>query len=187
MVLLSRITTKAGDGGETGLGDGSRTPKDSPRIEAIGAVDECNAAIGLCRAHCSETEGDLARLLMQIQNDLFDLGSDLCRPSPAGFFDPANRFAASRIEWLELQIATLNQRLEPLRSFVLPGGNPLSAHLHLARTIVRRSERRVFTLARAETINPNLAPYLNRLSDLLFVASRIAEPEGKLWTPGRDV
>ncbi|MDI9408860.1 MAG: cob(I)yrinic acid a,c-diamide adenosyltransferase [Candidatus Pacebacteria bacterium] len=185
MVVLSRITTKTGDGGQTGLGDGSRIAKDSPRIEAIGAVDEANAAIGLARACCQGEDKTLLQLtavLLQTQNHLFDLGSDLCRPMAAAA--DQNRFPPERIAWLESKTESFNRDLPPLSSFILPGGNLLAAQLHLARTIVRRAERRVFTLARVESLNPNLAPYLNRLSDFLFVASRLADPQAPLWQPG---
>jgi cob(I)alamin adenosyltransferase len=219
MVYLSRIYTRTGDDGTTALGDGRRVAKDHPRVAAYGSVDELNAALGLvlaarpARAH--------ADLLRSIQNDLFDLGADLCVPqrgdaAPArpgesaadqgsrgpgragaevanergggaagGAGAPALRVRAEQVARLERAIDSINARLKPLRSFVLPGGAPLAAWLHLARTICRRAEREVVGLARHEQVNPNARIYLNRLSDLLFVMARAAsrgrEP---LWVPG---
>ena len=194
MVRLNAIYTRTGDGGETGLGDGSRRPKTDARIAAIGDVDETNCAIGLVRLHTrgsadpalAEIEPTLAR----IQNDLFDLGADLCLPKAAGEAPGAVlRVAASQVEALERAIDALNAKLEPLRSFVLPGGTPASAALHQARAICRRAERSVVALASVEGKDvgrPALA-YVNRLSDYLFVAARAANAFGKadvLWAPG---
>jgi cob(I)alamin adenosyltransferase len=184
MVYLSRIYTRAGDQGETGLGDGSRVPKDHPRVVAYGEVDELNAVLGLLILDATE-ERDLLR---SIQNDLFDVGADLCVPQPPNE-DPgkALRVRAEQATRLEQEIDRLNERLQPLKSFVLPGGTRASAWCHLARTVCRRAERAVVTLARAETINPQVVIYLNRLSDLLFVLARVANDSGArdvLWLPG---
>ena len=185
MVRIDRVTTRGGDGGETSLGDGTRQPKDAPRVEAIGAVDEANATIGLLRLHCPKAEYPAEdAILAEIQNDLFDLGADLCVPGNAG---ARLRLNTDKITRLETHIATLNQSLPPLSSFVLPGGSAASAHAHLARTISRRAERRVVTLARGETVNPNVMLYLNRLSDLLFVLGRRLNDNAAqdvLWVPG---
>jgi cob(I)alamin adenosyltransferase len=183
MVWLSRIVTKTGDGGETALGDGSRVPKDHPRIAAIGAVDELNAVLGLILlgAHAE------AALIRTIQNDLFDLGADLCAP-PADKEKPGERLriSAEHIGRLEREIERLNAGLPPLNSFVLPGGVPAAAWCHLARTVCRRAERDVVTLMATETINPLVLVYLNRLSDLLFVLSRVLnDGNDLLWQPGR--
>jgi cob(I)alamin adenosyltransferase len=182
MVRIDRVTTRGGDSGETSLGDGTRLAKDAPRVEAIGDVDEANAAIGLLRLHCADTDADA--LLARIQNDLFDLGADLCVPGEAG---ARLRLGADKVARLEAEIAALNTTLPPLTSFVLPGGSAASAHAHLARTIARRAERRVVGLARGEPINPNLILYLNRLSDLLFVLGRRLNDDGARdvrWVPG---
>ncbi len=186
MVYLSRIYTRSGDGGETGLGDGSRIAKDHPRVEAIGDVDELNAVIGLAIANCPD--GPEAAFLRVIQNDLFDLGADLCVPTAET--EPASeclRVTAAQVERLEKAIDRLNEPLQPLNSFILPGGTPAAAWLHLARTICRRAERAVVALARSESVNAEMVKYLNRLSDLLFVLARIANDGGKadvLWVPG---
>jgi len=186
MVFLSRIYTKSGDRGETGLGDGTRVPKDAPRVEAFGQVDELNAVIGLVLANsldCPE-----AALLRSIQNDLFDVGADLCVPQPEG--EEAGkclRVTVAQAERLEKAIDRLNENLQPLNSFVLPGGSPAAAWLHLARTVCRRAERAVVTLMHSETVNQQVLIYLNRLSDFLFVLARVANDGGKgdvLWVPG---
>jgi len=192
MVLLSRIYTRTGDKGTTALGSGRRVPKDHPRIEAYGSVDELNAVLGLAVA--SGLDADGAALLRAVQNDLFDLGADLCVPqtprrgrskrSPA----PALRMTEAHSRRLEQAIDRFNAPLATLRSFVLPGGTPASAWLHLARTVCRRAERATVTLARKETVNPQALIYLNRLSDLLFVMGRRANDKGRgdvLWVPGR--
>ncbi|MBL8866391.1 MAG: cob(I)yrinic acid a,c-diamide adenosyltransferase [Planctomycetia bacterium] len=186
MVYLSRIYTKTGDGGETGLGDGSRVPKDHRRVHAMGEVDELNAALGLLHAHCPDApERDLLRI---VQNDLFDLGGDLCFPNAENETGML-RITPEQAERLEHAIDRLNARLEPLRSFILPGGSPAAAWLHSARTICRRAERAVVALRVAEPINDNVLVYLNRLSDLLFVLARIANDDGRAdvkWVPGQN-
>jgi cob(I)alamin adenosyltransferase len=181
MVYLSRIYTRAGDGGETGLGDGQRVPKDHPRVEAYGAVDELNAVLGLLAAYAPEAPE--AGLLRTIQNDLFDVGSDLCRPG-----DQGPRVTAAYTARLEQAIDRLNEPLPALTSFLLPGGTLAAAWLHLGRTVCRRAERQAVALARAEPVNPQVIAYLNRLSDLLFVLGRVANEHGKLdvlWVPGK--
>jgi cob(I)alamin adenosyltransferase len=184
MVYLSRIYTKSGDQGETGLGDGRRVPKDHPRVAAYGTVDELNAVLGLVRAEAGDEH---AELLRGIQNDLFDVGADLCVPETetAG---PALRVRAEQATRLEQTIDRLNERLQPLQSFVLPGGTKASAWCHLARTVCRRAEREAVTLAHSEPVNPQAIIYLNRLSDLLFVLARVCNRDGQddvLWVPGK--
>jgi cob(I)alamin adenosyltransferase len=188
MVYLSRIYTKSGDGGETGLGDGRRVAKDHPRVEAFGTVDELNAVLGLLAAHCPDAPE--TALLRGVQNDLFDLGADLCVPA-ATDEQPGQclRMTADHAKTLEQAIDRLNEPLAPLNSFVLPGGSPAAAWLHLARTVCRRAERRVVELSHAEPVNPHAVIYLNRLSDLLFVLGRAANDRGKsdvLWVPGQN-
>jgi cob(I)alamin adenosyltransferase len=186
MVVLNRIYTKTGDKGETALGDGTRLPKHSLRIAAFGTVDEANAAIGLARLHIS---GELDAMLARIQNDLFDLGADLCVPETAARTEGRLRIAEAQVERLEREIDSMNAELKPLNSFVLPGGTPAAAYLHLARTIVRRAERLIVELAQGETLNPAAIKYANRLSDHLFVASRFANDKGAkdvLWVPGAN-
>ncbi len=183
MVKLNRIYTRTGDDGTTGLVDGVRRPKHDLRIEAYGTVDEANSAIGLARA-ALDPVSPLQPVLARIQNDLFDLGADLA--TPAG--DGALRVVASQVARVEADIDALNARLEPLRSFVLPGGSAAAAGLHLARTIVRRAERLVSALQTVEAVNPDVLRYLNRASDLLFVAARVANDDGRadvLWVPGQ--
>jgi cob(I)alamin adenosyltransferase len=189
VVRIDRVVTRGGDAGQTSLGDGSRVGKDAPRIEALGAVDEANAAIGLLRcavagaraaAGMAETDAMLAR----IQNDLFDVGADLCVPGPDG---DRLRLAAAAVDRLEAEVAALNAGLAPLTSFVLPGGTEAAARAHVARTIVRRAERDVVRLAAHEALNPVLVRYLNRLSDHLFVLARACNEAGGgdvLWVPG---
>jgi cob(I)alamin adenosyltransferase len=184
MVILSRIYTKGGDQGRTSLGDGTRVAKHTARVAAYGTVDEANAAIGLARLHA---RGEADAMLARIQNDLFDLGADLCRPGSDGEGAKALRVRDSQVERLEHEIDSLNAELAPLQSFVLPGGTPASAHLHLARTVTRRAERLVCELAEAEAVNPAAIRYLNRLSDHLFVLSRWLNDKGAqdvLWVPG---
>jgi cob(I)alamin adenosyltransferase len=186
MVTLNRIYTKTGDKGETALGDGTRISKDSLRIAAYGTVDEANAAIGIARLH---TAGELDEMLKRIQNDLFDLGADLCVPETARRAEGRLRVSDAQVERLEREIDHMNAALAPLTSFVLPGGTPAAAHLHLVRVIVRRAERLMVELSRAEKINPAAIRYANRLSDHLFVASRYANDKGKrdvLWAPGAN-
>src|SRR5262245_21430401 len=178
---LSKIYTRTGDDGTTGLGDGTRIPKDSPRVEAYGSVDELNSAIGLVLA-VPRLPGDVELCLTEVQHDLFDLGGELCIPGhraiDAGF-----------VSRLENALDTFNAPLPPLKEFILPGGGPAAAACHLARTICRRAERRVWTLARSETVAPEVCHYLNRLSDLLFVIARVlARYESGsevLWKRGR--
>ncbi|HKT16721.1 MAG TPA: cob(I)yrinic acid a,c-diamide adenosyltransferase [Stellaceae bacterium] len=184
MVRLTRIYTKGGDGGETSLGDGSRVKKHALRVEAVGTVDEANAAVGLARL---EATGETLDMLERIQHDMFDLGADLCTPETGTRDKPAAlRIAAAQVERLEREIDRMNAGLKPLDSFVLPGGTPLAAALHLARTVTRRAERLVAALAEAEPVNPEALKYLNRLSDHLFVLSRAANGAAGdiLWRPG---
>ena len=184
MVRLTRIYTRGGDGGETSLGDGSRVPKQDLRVAAFGTVDEANAAIGLARLHA---EGEVDAALARIQNDLFDLGADLCTPEAGERGAQALRILPSQVARLEHEIDRLNAELKPLDSFVLPGGSAAAAHLHLARTVVRRAERLVAELARQQPLNPEALKYLNRLSDHLFVLSRHVNDKGAkdvLWRPG---
>jgi cob(I)alamin adenosyltransferase len=186
MVRLTRIYTRGGDAGETSLGDGVRVAKHDLRVEAFGTVDEANAAIGLARLS-APPEADA--MLARIQNDLFDLGADLCTPEDGRRTAGALRVQASQVERLEYEIDALNAELRPLDSFVLPGGTPCAAHLHLARTITRRAERLVAALAARETVNGEALKYLNRLSDHLFVLSRHVNGKGAgdvLWTPGAN-
>lgn len=187
MVVLNRIYTRTGDKGDTALSDGTRIAKDSDRVSAYGTVDEANATLGLARLHAT---GDLAEAIARIQNDLFDLGADLARPAmdkddQAPY--PVLRIIDAQVDRLEREIDAMNARLEPLRSFILPGGSALAAHLHLSRTVARRAERAAVTLAAGGDANPAAIRYLNRLSDWLFVAARIANDEGRgdiLWVPG---
>ena len=188
MVNLTRIYTRTGDDGTTGLVDGSRTPKTDPRMAAIGDVDEANSAIGV--AIVALGAGTLADALTRIQNDMFDLGADLA--TPGDDFAPGEmtlRVVPAQIAWLEQEIDAMNAELEPLKSFILPAGSPASAHLHLSRTVARRAERLMVALARTEgeTVSPAALKYVNRLSDHLFVAARIANDKGRadvLWVPG---
>ena len=186
MVRLSRITTRAGDQGKTSLGDGSRVAKRDARIAAIGAVEEANAAVGVARQHTGKN-AELDAMLAHVQNDLFDLGADLCLPGE-DFADPGKlRLVPAQLERLERETEAMNGELEPLDSFVLPGGTPAAAYLHLARTVVRRAERCIAALAAAEPVNPVALQYANRLSDHLFVLSRVCNlPAGGdvLWRPG---
>ena len=184
MVKLTRIYTRGGDKGETSLGDGTRVPKQSLRVEAFGTVDEANAAIGLARLH---TAGDEDAMLARIQNDLFDLGADLCTPEEGRRAAGALRIVAAQVKRLEREIDAMNAALAPLNSFVLPGGTPAAAHLHLARTVTRRAERLACALAAEEKVNPEAIKYLNRLSDHLFVLGRRLNDNGSrdvLWQPG---
>ncbi len=187
MVYLSRIYTKSGDRGDTGLGDGSRVPKDHPRVAAYGSIDELNAILGLLVSQFPQAaEIDLLR---SIQNDLFDVGADLCLPQTADEKAGTHlRVRAEQAERLEQAIDRLNAGLTPLTSFILPGGSGAAAWCHLARTVCRRAEREVVTLSRGETVNPQVIVYLNRLSDLLFVLARVYNNNGRddiLWQPGQ--
>lgn len=186
MVILNRIYTKTGDKGETALGDGTRVPKHAARIASYGTVDEANAVIGLARLHAS---GEVDAMLGRIQNDLFDLGADLCIPETSRRSEGALRITEAQVERLEREIDAMNAELAPLTSFVLPGGTPAAAYLHLARTVSRRAERQMVELAQSETVSPAALKYINRLSDHLFVASRYANEKGAkdvLWQPGAN-
>lgn len=189
MVKISRVTTKSGDAGETGLGDGSRIAKTHPRIEAVGAVDEANSAIGVARAGLAEEFSEIDAQLGRIQNDLFDLGADLA--TPAAGHEPGNaplRVTEAQVDRIEAATEALNAGLPPLKSFILPAGKSGAAELHLARALARRAERAVLALAEsgAEVGTP-VRLYVNRLSDFLFVAARYVcvKSDGEtLWRPG---
>ncbi len=194
MVKLNKIYTRTGDDGTTGLGTGARRKKYDLRVAAYGTIDEANAAIGLVRLHVS---GALDAALSRIQNDLFDVGADLCTPGEGkgkiGKGPGGARLTVTKVQvtWLEQEIDRLNADLAPLKSFVLPGGTAAAAYLHLARTTVRRAERMIAQLKdkRGESVTPELLKYVNRLSDYLFVASRYANDKGArdvLWTPGAN-
>jgi cob(I)alamin adenosyltransferase len=187
MVVLSKIYTKTGDAGETALGNGARVAKHSTRVTAYGTVDETNATVGLARQHAT---GDMDAALARISNDLFDLGADLCTPDMhmdhTLSYTPL-RMIAGQVERLEREIDVMNNKLSPLRSFILPGGSALAAQMHMCRTVCRRAERLVVELATMEEVNAEAVKYLNRLSDWFFVAGRIANNDGKddvLWVPG---
>jgi cob(I)alamin adenosyltransferase len=189
MVVLNKIYTKTGDAGETALGNGARVAKHSARVAAYGTVDETNSVLGLARQHAA---GEVDAALARIQNDLFDLGADLCRPEmekdgEAGY--PVLRMVEAQVTRLEREIDAMNAKLEPLRSFILPGGSALAAHLHQCRTVSRRAERLTVELATMESVNEAAVKYLNRLSDWFFVAARIANDDGRadvLWVPGAN-
>jgi cob(I)alamin adenosyltransferase len=188
-IRIDRVVTRGGDLGETSLGDGARVSKDSLRVESFGTVDEANAAIGLIRLHTvDQPEADA--MLARIQNDLFDLGADLCTPEPTAGAETGRarlRMSETPIARLEAEVAAMNAALPPLTSFVLPGGTPAATYAHLARTIVRRAERLVVALAAAEPVNPLAIRFLNRLSDHLFVLSRsLNAGSGRevVWVPG---
>lgn len=188
MVKLNKIYTRTGDNGTTGLVDGSRLPKHALRMDAIGAVDEANSAIGL--AACAPDIGDHAKALQRIQNDLFDLGADLATPGED--FTPGEmtlRIVAAQVDWLEAAIDALNADLSPLTSFILPGGSEAAARTHVARAAARHAERRAVALAAQEPANPAALAYLNRLSDYLFVLARAinaAAGGDVLWKPGQN-
>ncbi|MCP4328699.1 MAG: cob(I)yrinic acid a,c-diamide adenosyltransferase [Alphaproteobacteria bacterium] len=187
MVKLDKIYTRGGDGGETSLGMGARVAKHDPRVAAYGTTDEANAAVGLARLH---TGGDTDALLRRIQDDLFDLGADLCVPDDGSDKSAkALRISAAQVERLEHEIDDMNAALEPLSSFILPGGSAAAAHVHAARTIVRRAERLMTELATSEPVNAYALQYINRLSDHLFVLSRHLNEDGRgdvLWRPGAN-
>ena len=190
MVQLTKIYTRGGDKGMTSLGDGSRVAKHDLRVEAYGTVDEANAVIGLVRVEIlrtPNTDDTLYPALNRIQNDLFDLGADLCTPEDGRKAGGALRIVSAQVDWLESEIDRINGALDPLSSFILPGGTPVAAQLHLARTVTRRAERLITALAAESPVNPEAVKYLNRLSDLLFVMSRAANGGGAddvLWVPG---
>ena len=192
MVKLNKIYTRTGDDGTTGLAAGGRRLKCDLRVEAFGTVDEANSCIGMARAHTASTHPAIDAMLSRIQNDLFDLGADLATPEdgkPLGY-EPL-RIVAQQVARIEADIDLLNKELKPLRSFVLPGGSPASAALHLARTVARRAERLIVALCRieGEHVNPEGLKYINRVSDLLFVAARTVNDNGNadvLWVPGQN-
>lgn len=189
MVVLNKIYTRTGDKGTTALGNGDRVAKFDARVNAYGTSDELNATVGMARLYATD---EMDAQLSAIQNDLFDLGADLCRPEmdkDAESEYPPLRMVESQVTRLEAEIDAMNTALEPLRSFILPGGSSLSAHLHLCRTVARRAERLSVELSRSEDVNPQVVMYLNRLSDWFFVAARIANDAGKadvLWVPGAN-
>lgn len=190
MVFLNQIYTKSGDAGQTGLGDGSRVPKTHDRVVSYGTVDELNSVLGLVRT--ADLSEEVDAWLFRIQNDLFDLGADLCVPEPVDGQQPEHpplRVSAEQVAWVEGCIDEVNEPLEPLTSFVLPGGTPASAWMHLARTVCRRAEISVWKLKEAEPVNEQVVCYLNRLSDLLFVLAQHCNDLGKssvLWVPGAN-
>jgi cob(I)alamin adenosyltransferase len=184
MVTLTKIYTRGGDKGETSLGDGRRVAKHDLRVAAYGTVDETNAIIGLARLH---TGGDADAMLARIQNDLFDLGADLCTPETGRKAEGALRVVDQQVERLEREIDAINAALQPLTSFILPGGSPAAAYLHLGRTVARRGERLICELSESEPVNPAAMRYVNRLSDHLFVLARHLNDNGTndvLWVPG---
>ncbi len=188
MVSLTRIYTRGGDAGETSLGDGARVPKHTLRVAAYGTVDEANAAIGLARLHTADQPA-IDAMLGRIQNDLFDLGADLCTPEEPNPKHPPLRVLPSQVDRLEAEIDAMNADLAPLKSFILPGGTPAAAHLHLARTVTRRAERLMTDLAQREPVTAAALKYINRLSDHLFVLSRVVNGNGAqdvLWVPGAN-
>jgi len=186
MVRIDRVVTRGGDGGETSLGDGTRLRKDAPRIEAIGAVDETNATIGLLRASLDPADAATQAALARIQNDLFDLGADLAVPGAGG---ARLRMSAGPVARLEAEVTAMNAALPPLTSFILPGGSRAAATAHLARTVARRAERALVRLAAEAAVTPEAIHYLNRLSDHLFVLTRVLNRNGAddvLWVPGAN-
>ena len=189
MVKLTRIYTRTGDEGQTGIGDGSRVSKLNERIIAGGSVDETNCGLGIAAADCSDRS--TVELLHQLQQLLFDLGADISCPwTPDAQDDRCPRLSAAHTQWLEKQIDAATSRLSPLDSFVLPGGTRLAAALHMARSVCRRAEVDVLRLQQTVSLNPHVAIFLNRLSDLLFVMARLANDDGKgdvLWSPGRAI
>lgn len=186
MVTLTKIYTRGGDAGETSLGSGDRVKKHDVRVAAYGTSDEANAVIGIVRLH---TDGDVDEMLMRIQNDLFDLGADLCTPEGGNRSDGALRIVDEQVERLESEIDAMNENLQPLSSFILPGGSAAASYLHLARTVSRRCERLMTELAIDEDVNPAALKYMNRLSDHLFVLARKVNDNGAtdvLWVPGKN-
>ena len=192
MVVLNKIYTKTGDAGTTALGSGERVPKTSPRIAAYGTVDETNSHIGVARVHLAGADPDVDTMLLRVQNDLFDLGADLCVPDRGEKlpYEPL-RVADAQVKRLEDEIDLMNASLSPLRSFILPGGSATAAALHVARTVSRRAERMIVELAAipGEPVSAPVLKYINRLSDFLFVAGRYVNDRGKsdiLWVPGKN-
>ncbi|SDO14410.1 cob(I)alamin adenosyltransferase [Lutimaribacter pacificus] len=189
MVVLNKIYTRTGDKGETALGNGTRVAKHSLRVTTYGTSDELNSFVGVARLHAAD---GMAEALARIQNDLFDLGADMCTPDmdkDSTREYPPLRMVAEQVARLEAEIDAMNGDLEPLRSFILPGGSALAAQLHVCRTVARRAERLAVELATVEPVNPDAVRYLNRLSDWFFVAARIANDNGKtdvLWVPGAN-
>jgi cob(I)alamin adenosyltransferase len=183
VIRIDRVVTRGGDGGQTSLGDGSRVAKDALRVDAYGTVDEANAAIGVLRLHVAEADADA--MLGRIQNDLFDIGADLCVPGQAGERLRLTDVPSAR---LEQEIQAMNAKLPALTSFILPGGTPAAAHAHVARTVTRRAERLVVALSHTEAVNQAVVRYLNRLSDHLFVLGRyLNQPDGDvMWVPGAN-
>ena len=184
MVTLTRIYTRGGDTGQTSLSDGSRVNKQHLRVAAYGTADETNGVIGVARLH---TQGEADAMLSRIQNDLFDLGADLCTPEGGRKSEGALRIVDAQVERLEREIDVMNAELQPLTSFILPGGTAASAYLHLARTVARRAERLMCELVESEPVNPAAIRYINRLSDHLFVLARWENEKGVrdvLWVPG---
>jgi cob(I)alamin adenosyltransferase len=192
MVKINKVYTRTGDDGTTGLGNGKRVPKYDLRVAAFGTVDEANACIGMARLHTASEHPELDAMLSRIQNDLFDLGADLCTPDTGEDlgYEPL-RIIATQVERLEADIDALNALIKPLRSFILPGGSPAAAALHLARTVSRRAERLIVELSQAEneTVGAEAIKYINRVSDFLFVAGRAVNDNGEadvLWVPGQN-
>jgi cob(I)alamin adenosyltransferase len=192
MVKLNKIYTRTGDDGTTGLGSGERRLKSDLRVEAYGTVDEANACVGLARLHTATSHPELDAMLGRVQNDLFDLGADLCVPDTGQKLDyEPLRIIAAQTARIEADIDALNANLQPLKSFILPGGSPAAAALHLARTVTRRAERAMVALAQdpAEHVNREAIRYVNRVSDFLFVAGRVVNDNGNadvLWVPGKN-
>ena len=192
MVKLDRIYTRGGDKGQTSLGNGARVPKHDIRVAAYGTTDECNSVLGLARQHTqADTGADAAAdaMLARIQNDLFDVGADLCTPHEENPKWPPLRMTQAQVDRLEAEIDAMNASIPPLKSFILPGGSALASWLHLARTVARRAEREMTQLAEAEVVNPLAIAYMNRLSDHLFVMARAMNNNGAddvLWTPGEN-
>ena len=188
MVKLDKIYTRGGDKGQTSLGNGARVAKHDARVAAYGTVDECNSVLGLARLHTGD-DGKSDAVLTRIQNDLFDVGADLCTPHEEDPKWPPLRVSQAQVDRLEAEIDAMNASIPPLKSFILPGGSPVSSWLHLARTVARRAERDMTALADSEEVNPLAIAYINRLSDHLFVMARAKNSDGAddvLWTPGEN-
>jgi len=188
MVKLDKIYTRGGDKGQTSLGNGARVAKHDIRVAAYGTVDECNGVLGLARLHTGD-DGEADAILARIQNDLFDLGADLCTPHEDDPKWPPLRISQAQVDRLEAEIDAMNAKIPPLKSFILPGGSPVSSWLHLARTVARRAERDMTLLTDSEEVNPLAIAYINRLSDHLFVMARAQNNDGAddvLWTPGEN-